>query len=324
MRLISVNGAENDDRRVAPWRRRRTCSVLRTCARCSRVSAWSGAARGSCASMPRAVVPEHADIELSLVQPRAHAHPRHHAPGSAVSLRRRDGPHGGGRGLAVRQLAPAPRRESERRRSACTSSPTLRAARRSGSSWRRASQPNVTVRELRFDPSRNDVPLTERTLPPPGHAARRSRPAAASICAASSAAREDTPAVRGSSSRGTTGLLDGFCCDWRQLYALHGESEAGLAAYSAAARDLADRLRAARRRPRDAAPTASPRTRCSRGACSGTCCTCRAGNAAELASTGSRHRCRQARSASRARSSGQSSSSRRRVPAARCCSKHWP
>ena len=39
-------------------------------------------------------------------------------------------------------------------------------------------------------------------------------------------------------------LLQSFCFDWRQLYALHGESAAGRAQYS----ELLEKLRSLRRR----------------------------------------------------------------------------
>ena len=100
------------------WRhasRRRTCRRARTCGRCSRASASSGAGRGSCASA-RLVRARARGHELSLVLSRPHAHPRHHVARSALLLRRRERAHGRRRGLVVRQLAPASRREPERPR----------------------------------------------------------------------------------------------------------------------------------------------------------------------------------------------------------------
>lgn len=100
---------------------------------------------------------------------------------------------------------------------------------------------NVTVRELRFDPSRNDMPLTERTSPPV-----IMPPAEVDLLCidlrGELTAREDTPAVRAQLARYHR-LLDAFCRDWRQLYLLHGDSRAGWPQFSA----LLDTLRQASR-----------------------------------------------------------------------------
>ncbi len=100
---------------------------------------------------------------------------------------------------------------------------------------------NVTVRELRFDPSRNDVPLTERTSPP-----LIMPPAEVDLLCidlrGELAAREDTPAVRAQLTSYHR-LLDAFCRDWRQLYLLHGDSRPGWPQFSA----LLDTLRQASR-----------------------------------------------------------------------------
>jgi hypothetical protein len=97
------------------------------------------------------------------------------------------------------------------------------------------------VRELRFDPSRNDLPLTERTPPP-----LVMPPAEVELLCidlrGELAAPEDTPASR-VQLVGYHRLLDAFCRDWRQLYLLHGE-RAGWRQFSA----LLDTLREASRR----------------------------------------------------------------------------
>ena len=89
---------------------------------------------------------------------------------------------------------------------------------------------NVTVRELRFDPSRNDMPLTERTTPP-----LIMPPAEVDLLCidlrGELTAREDTPAVRAQLARYHR-LLDAFGRDWRQLYLLHGDRRPGWPQFS--------------------------------------------------------------------------------------------
>ena len=55
------------------------------------------------------------------------------------------------------------------------------------------------------------------------------------------AASADTPQTRAQLGR-YHALLDGFCRDWRQLYLLYGESEAGAVNMSACARRCATPL----------------------------------------------------------------------------------
>ena len=104
-----------------------------------------------------------------------------------------------------------------------------------------SESPNVAIREHRFDPSINAVPLTERTLPP-----LVMPPAEVDLLVmdlrGELALREDTPAGRTQLAR-YHGLLDGFCRDWRQLYLLYGEHAAGRQEYSR----MLDSLRAASR-----------------------------------------------------------------------------
>ncbi|HJS22560.1 MAG TPA: sulfotransferase [Steroidobacteraceae bacterium] len=91
--------------------------------------------------------------------------------------------------------------------------------------WQYVAQsesPNVTVRELRFDPSRDERPLTERTPPP-----LVMPPAEVDLLCldlrGELTAREETAESRAQLARYHR-LLDAFCRDWRQLYLLHGEN----------------------------------------------------------------------------------------------------
>jgi hypothetical protein len=100
--------------------------------------------------------------------------------------------------------------------------------------WQYVAQseaPNVMLRELRFDPSRNATPLTGRALPPlimpPAEVELLCIDLRGELTAA-----EDTAAMRGRLTQYHR-LLDAFCRDWRQLYLLHGESRTGWAQYSA-------------------------------------------------------------------------------------------
>lgn len=99
--------------------------------------------------------------------------------------------------------------------------------------WQYVAQsesPNAAVRELRYEPSRNEVPLTERTPPP-----LVMPPAEVDLLCidlrAELAAPEETPDSRAQLVRYHR-LLDAFCRDWRQLYLLHGE-RSGWRQYSA-------------------------------------------------------------------------------------------
>jgi hypothetical protein len=96
-------------------------------------------------------------------------------------------------------------------------------------------------RSLPFDAARDAWPLTERAPPRPVMP-----PAEVDLLLgdlrAELALRTETPAGRTRLAR-YHGLLDAFCRDWRQLYALHGEDPDGIAAYS----QLRDALRAASR-----------------------------------------------------------------------------
>jgi hypothetical protein len=105
--------------------------------------------------------------------------------------------------------------------------------------WQYVAQsesPNAAVRELRYDPTHNEVPLTERTAPP-----LVMPPAEVDLLCidlrGELAAHEETPGSRAQLARYHR-LLDAFCRDWRQLYLLHGE-RSGWRQYSA----LLDTLR---------------------------------------------------------------------------------
>lgn len=84
-------------------------------------------------------------------------------------------------------------------------------------------------RLLPFDPARDAQPLTERTAPRPVMV-----PAEVELLIADLrvelAARTDGPQARVQLAR-YHGLLDAFCRDWRQLYALYGEEPGGTTEY---------------------------------------------------------------------------------------------
>ena len=104
-----------------------------------------------------------------------------------------------------------------------------------------SDQPGVQHRQFNYDPARKVPLLTERAGPRPVML-----PAEVDLLSLDMrnelAAASDTPQSRAQLGR-YHALLDGFCRDWRQLYLLHGESEAGLAEYER----LRDALRNASR-----------------------------------------------------------------------------
>ncbi len=105
----------------------------------------------------------------------------------------------------------------------------------------RADAADMTVREFRFDPARNAVPMTERMAPPP-----IMLPAEVELqvmdLRGELTPQADPPDARDRAAR-YHGLLDGFCRDWRQVYLLHGAQRSGWPDYVT----LRDTLRAASR-----------------------------------------------------------------------------
>lgn len=92
-----------------------------------------------------------------------------------------------------------------------------------------SDQPGVQQRQFNYDPARRVSLLTERAGPRPVML-----PAEVDLLSLDMrnelAAPDDTAQSRSQLGR-YHALLDGFCRDWRQLYLLHGESEAGAAEY---------------------------------------------------------------------------------------------
>ncbi len=98
----------------------------------------------------------------------------------------------------------------------------------SSSFWQFVAEGDVggaPIRELRFDPSSNPTPLTERTTLAPVMT-----PAEVDLLVldlrAELTATADTPEQRTRFMRYQS-LLDSLCRDWRQLYALYGEGREG-------------------------------------------------------------------------------------------------
>ncbi|MFO1409548.1 MAG: sulfotransferase [Steroidobacteraceae bacterium] len=232
LRLISVGGGATTTS-TASCSRRRSCSAPRTCARCWRASAWSGAARTLMRLAPHAEVPEHADINYHW-----HYRVRVHIP---VTTRPEVMFHCGGDAVHM-QAGEAWIFDSWRQhhvtngsdQNASTWWPILpatpaTAAGRAGVGRRAAAAP------LRSGARRRAA----------GHRARRSRRhrgGRGSSCWCSTCGRSSPrPAPRprcSSASRVYHALLDAFCRDWRQAYALYGET-----AEVGALRGLRQRLR---------------------------------------------------------------------------------
>ncbi len=133
---------------------------------------------------------------------------------------------------------------------ASTSWPTPRAPRRSGSSSSQAGGGQLPPANLPYRP-RADVPLlTEQVTPRPVMP-----PAEVELLLADFrgelAMRADTPEAREQLGR-YHWLLQGFCFDWRQLYALHGEAAPGRPEFRELVEALRTHSRELRRRTRHA------------------------------------------------------------------------
>jgi hypothetical protein len=158
--------------------------------------------------------------QLPLAQAGAAAHSGLHLAGGALPLRRAIGAHGRGRGLDLRQLAPAPCGE-RLPPSASIWSPTPPARLRSGSSpvvrRRRASSGGPWAGSPRLKPQL----LCEGDQRSPMMPAAEVQWLVDDL-RAKSLALQPTPPKPGRAPRGSACCWRASCFDWRQLCALHG------------------------------------------------------------------------------------------------------
>lgn len=116
--------------------------------------------------------------------------------------------------------------------------------------WRfvgQSGQPGTTVLQHHYDPNWDAQPLLERVVPAPVMA-----PAEVELLLLD--LRAEVTTIDGGLQGATDGservaryhaLLDAFCRDWRQLYLLHGESRDGWSHYAELRRELRNASRAA-------------------------------------------------------------------------------
>lgn len=227
VRLISVNGGENDDVNgvMLPTPHLRQCPyMLQVLASFGVVWSRSRLMR----LQPHAIVPEHADINYHwfnrvrlhipvLTRPEV----QFHCDGQVVHM-------AAGEAWVF---------DNWRRHRVDNPTDDIRihlVADTSGTSsfWQfvaQSDQPGIQQRQFNYDPARNVSLLTERAAARPVML-----PAEVDLLSLDLrnelTASADTPQSRAQLGR-YHALLDGFCRDWRQLYLLYGESEAGAAEY---------------------------------------------------------------------------------------------
>jgi hypothetical protein len=203
---------------------------------------------------PGASVPEHADINYHWhTRVRLHV-PVFTQPAGALPLRRAVGAHGRGRGLDLRQLAPAPRGEQGQRTSGSTSSRTPPARRRSGSSPAGRPPPREQWQHAWPGTPRRSSATAHRGRPAlAGDAGRRGAVAGRRPAGRAGGGRSDTADAMRRAPRGSACCWRASCIDWRQLCALHGVGGRGRSGVPAPGRrGLHVAAKAARRRAGDA------------------------------------------------------------------------